>query len=158
MKRNRKKILAEIILGIFLITFISSIQYTKPGIYTVTKGDYFVLNDSAAKISDIKINEETGEEMVYIVTPGLGFYAYVGKRIDLTREKYATEKPIAIVVNHIDLQNKKAEVEFIDNYAEGCKERTGRACHRLSLYWMDSCGRRQNFIKKMRRGMLARTI
>jgi ASC-1-like (ASCH) protein len=142
-----------------LIIFATAIDYNGPGTYQITKGDTITFNDLTVQVIDIKTNDNNvswnrdfGREMVYLGTPGLGFYAYVGERVELVKAKYSSEKPIAVIVNSIDINNKKAEVQFIDNYAEGCTERFEKICYKLGIYWADSCGRVGEFIKQCQEG------
>ena len=129
------------------LNFVLATEFTEPGTYEIKPGDTITFNDLTVQVIDIKTNdnnvsweEDFGREMVYLGTPGLGFYVYVDEKMELVKAKYSSEKPIAVIVNSIDIENKKAEVQFIDNY-DDCILEYKKKCQDSDVYWEDSCGR-----------------
>lgn len=120
-------------LGLFFVLvgvgFVGAEVFTEPGTYEIQKGDAITFNDLTIQVIGIKTNDNNvswnqdfGREMVYLSTPGLGFYCYVDEKIELNRAKYSDEKPIAVIVNSIDLENERATIEVINNLKEEGKE------------------------------------
>lgn len=121
----KKFILLSFFILLIGIGFVSAETFTEPGTYEVQSGDIITFNNLTIQVIDIKTNDNNvswnqdfGREMVYLSTPGLGFYVYIGKKMELNKAKYSDEKPIAVLVNSIDLVNKKAIVQFINNLKE----------------------------------------
>jgi hypothetical protein len=155
MKIRLILLITSIIILVNTFGFVVATEFTEPGTYEVQPGDIITFNEVTVQVIDIKTNDRNvswnqdfGREMVYLGTPGLGFYAYLNEKIELIKAKHSLEKPIVVIVNSVDLENKKAEVKFIDNYVEGCTEKFEKTCYNVSVYWVDSCGRRGEFIER----------
>ena len=122
-----KKLMLSLVFGVLLVGmagFVVAETFSEPGTYEIQKGDDITFNDMTLRILDIMIddnnvswNENYGKPIVYIMVlgGGLGVKLSEGESSEVLRNKMAVEKPMKTIINSIDLENGKAEVQFIDN-------------------------------------------